>query len=676
MSSDRHRLPALTRPAITGTQGIFAQRRKGKSYLAQTQAEDWLEDAMQIAVIDPTSAWWGLRSSADGKAPGYPITIFGGEHGDAPLELKSGALIAEAMVTERFSAVLDLSLLDAEDWPVVAGDFLDTLYRLNRTAMHVFLDEADQFAPQTTADRAQQRCRRIVNRVVRLGGVKGIGSTVITQRTAVLDKNITEMCDTVVVLQMNGARDLKTLRDWLSNHAERDLVDTVISSLGKLQRGQAWVLSPGSESFELMAVRAKRTFDSGRTPEAGEVLTPPKALAAVDLKRLGAAIAATVEKAKANDPVALKARVALLEQQLVATGRAPATAVVKTTIVERPILKEAEIKRLEAASVKAEQMMGLFGEITQRVHEVFEHLAVEVVDLKAAIHLAGMLGDSSETRTSRAPAPSNREIAQKHFANDGKVQKRVGKYELRVPAPKATAPIPDSKAPKLDSGDVLNAIATISATGLDVTMTSLSAWMGLHPKTNSLLTKLGQLRRDGLLDLMALTDNGRAVAHGTKPTQEEQREHLRGLLTESQRKVVDMFATFQALDREPTHTMLAAWIGLHPKTNSLLKDVGWLRDRGFLNGSQLSPIGERAAQPAYKKYTVSDILAPLDQHAQKLARLALDVRVIPTMTALAEHLGVHPKTNSTLTALGELRGRGLITKDWPLKPTSVFPGAA
>jgi len=48
---------SLTGPALTGTQGIFAQKRKGKSYTAQTQAEDFLEKARQIGVVDPTGAW-------------------------------------------------------------------------------------------------------------------------------------------------------------------------------------------------------------------------------------------------------------------------------------------------------------------------------------------------------------------------------------------------------------------------------------------------------------------------------------------------------------------------------------------------------------------------------------------------------------------------------------------
>ena len=40
--------------------------------------------------MDPKGDWWGLRAAADGKGPGLPIVIVGGEHGDVPLEVGAG----------------------------------------------------------------------------------------------------------------------------------------------------------------------------------------------------------------------------------------------------------------------------------------------------------------------------------------------------------------------------------------------------------------------------------------------------------------------------------------------------------------------------------------------------------------------------------------------------------
>jgi DNA helicase HerA-like ATPase len=72
--------------AVTQAIGIVAKRRVGKSYTARRFAEQLLNAGQQVVIVDPKGDWWGIRSSADGKAPGFPVVILGGEHGDVPLE--------------------------------------------------------------------------------------------------------------------------------------------------------------------------------------------------------------------------------------------------------------------------------------------------------------------------------------------------------------------------------------------------------------------------------------------------------------------------------------------------------------------------------------------------------------------------------------------------------------
>jgi hypothetical protein len=83
---------------VTSTQAILARKRSGKSYTASVQAEELLDQKQQVAVIDPTGAWWGLKSSADGREAGYPIVVFGGDHADAPLDFGAGKAMAAALV--------------------------------------------------------------------------------------------------------------------------------------------------------------------------------------------------------------------------------------------------------------------------------------------------------------------------------------------------------------------------------------------------------------------------------------------------------------------------------------------------------------------------------------------------------------------------------------------------
>ncbi|WP_413783393.1 hypothetical protein [Mycolicibacterium obuense] len=40
-------------------------------------AEELMDAGCLICVIDPTGVWHGLRSSADGREPGFPVVILG-----------------------------------------------------------------------------------------------------------------------------------------------------------------------------------------------------------------------------------------------------------------------------------------------------------------------------------------------------------------------------------------------------------------------------------------------------------------------------------------------------------------------------------------------------------------------------------------------------------------------
>jgi hypothetical protein len=344
---------ALPMKFITETQAILAKKRRGKSYLAQVEAEELLELGQQIVVLDPTGAWHGLRSSADGKSPGYAITIFGGDHGDVPLEVSAGEALATAIVNERFSAVIDLSLLRKNERLRFAADFLETLYRLNRQAMHLFIDEADSIAPQKTFTPEQARCLGAADELVRRGGIKGIGVTMISQRPQVVNKDVLSQIDMLMVLQMNHPKDLDAIEDWIVEHVNKDTAREMLASLPALPIGHAWVWAPEAKIFQRIEVRKKRTFDSGRTPKAGEILKPPKKLAKVDLARLGKTLSAAVEEAKANDPKSLHARVAELLRELAAAKKAKEKILVKEVEIVRP----ADLRRLEALVKKIDKIL-------------------------------------------------------------------------------------------------------------------------------------------------------------------------------------------------------------------------------------------------------------------------------------------------------------------------------
>jgi DNA helicase HerA-like ATPase len=84
--------------AVTETFAILAKRGAGKTYIAAVMVEELLQAGLQVVVADPVGVWWGLRASADGQQEGLPIVIIGGEHGDVPLEVGAGEIIADGFV--------------------------------------------------------------------------------------------------------------------------------------------------------------------------------------------------------------------------------------------------------------------------------------------------------------------------------------------------------------------------------------------------------------------------------------------------------------------------------------------------------------------------------------------------------------------------------------------------
>jgi hypothetical protein len=321
---------------VTATIAILARKGRGKTYTAAVLAEELLEAGQVPVIIDPTGAHWGLKSSADGQKPGYPVVVFGGEHGDLPLEEHAGETIARAVVEQRFPAILDLSLLRKGASHRFLAAFLETLYRLNREPVHLLADEADDYAPQKTfGDDA--RVLGAMEDIVRRGRIRGIGCTMITQRPAVLNKNVLTQADMLVALGMNHPKDVGAIEEWIAVHGDLKQAEKMIDSLPSLPIGVAWFWAPALDDlFEQVKIRTRRTFDSSATPKPGEKVAAPKQLAEIDVAKLGKEIADTVQRAKENDPKELKKEIADLKRQLAAKpASAPAAAAIEINVVDK-----------------------------------------------------------------------------------------------------------------------------------------------------------------------------------------------------------------------------------------------------------------------------------------------------------------------------------------------------
>ncbi len=226
--------------AVTQTFGVLAVRGAGKSNLARVMAEGMFAAGLPFVAVDPVGSWWGLRGARDGKGEGIKVVILGGRHGDVPLERGAGAMIADLVVDKRLTCVLDVSEFSEGDKIRFLIDFAERLYRRNQDPLHLFLEEADDYIPQRPF-REQARLLRAFENIVRRGRARGLGMTMITQRSAAINKNVLTQIETLFVLRITSPQDRKAIEAWVEYHGQ---AEDILESLSGLENGEAWVWSP------------------------------------------------------------------------------------------------------------------------------------------------------------------------------------------------------------------------------------------------------------------------------------------------------------------------------------------------------------------------------------------------------------------------------------------------
>jgi hypothetical protein len=308
----------LTLPldAVTRAWAIVGQRGTGKTSTAVVVVEEAAQAGAQVAVIDPTGAWYGLRTSASGKGAGLKVVVFGGHNGDLPLEHTAGAFLARLVIEQHLNVVLDLERMTKGQQVQFVAEFAETLYHENRTALTLVMDEAHRFAPQMLRDPGGYgaRCLGAVTDVVTLGRRKGLGAVLISQRPAKINKDVFEQAEVMIVHRLLGPNDRKAIAGWLDEVGESP--DVMMREVPRLAPRTVIVYAPHYDVHGIVEIRKKRTFDSSATPEVGAAKVEPKGRADVDLAAIREAMAETIAEVEANDPKKLRARILELTREL------------------------------------------------------------------------------------------------------------------------------------------------------------------------------------------------------------------------------------------------------------------------------------------------------------------------------------------------------------------------
>jgi len=323
---------------VTRTLAIIAIRGWGKTVAATVIAEEMCESGLPWVAIDPVGVWWGLRANPDGSPGGYPVVILGGEHGDLPLEKSAGAKVAEAVLQDNISCVIDMSSESKTTVRHFVAAFCDRLMDLRPEApRHIFIEEAPELVPQKPMGE-QKRSLAAVDRLIRLGRNRGYGATLISQRTATIQKDVLTQCESLLAGRSIGKPDRDAMRDWIAEvvgvPAPTD-ADKFVGSLSRLASGTGWFWSPQwLDVFEQIKIRRRNTYHPGETRTVGvalkrvrllnvdefverfgELLNPPKNVAAPQKVEDDEVFKEKYEQEKSRAD-RLEAKVADLQQRL------------------------------------------------------------------------------------------------------------------------------------------------------------------------------------------------------------------------------------------------------------------------------------------------------------------------------------------------------------------------
>ena len=203
--------------------------------------------------------------------------------------------------------------------------FSEALYEANEEPLHLVLDEADLWAPQRPI-KGWEGLLGHIEEIVRRGRVRGFIPWLITQRPAVVHKDVLSQADILIAMKLTASQDRDAIGAWIEGQADRTEGKRILGDLPRLQRGEGFLSAPGRGLLDRVRFPEIRTFDSSCTPKRGERLAIPGTLAEVDLTAIVAALAtATDEPGQPKTPyqpaqlkrelTEAKARIEILEQE-------------------------------------------------------------------------------------------------------------------------------------------------------------------------------------------------------------------------------------------------------------------------------------------------------------------------------------------------------------------------
>jgi hypothetical protein len=518
---------------VTEKVAFLGRTGSGKTYAAMKLAELMLEVGAQIVALDPVGVWYGLRIGGP-----WNVYIFGGLHGDFPLEPTSGALLADLIIDRGISVILDVSQFIPSEQQCFAKDFAHRFFHRKKaspSAVHLFMEECQEFIPENPTGLEAQTLGEF-QRLWKLGRNFGIGGSLISQRPQEIAKKALNMSGTMFAFQMTGPQERKAVKLWV---ADKGIAVDIESVLQRLNIGQPHVESPTFlEVSRTVRILPKQTADVSSTPIVG-ARSKEQPLTSIDVEKFKSEMAETIERSKADDPKELRKQIAELRKQLSASAVDPAA------------VEKAEARGYDKAR--------------EQWADVYESAKAEIVHLRKQVQTIAEISAGLLSRDAPKTSP----------VHDIPVPARRPAPAVHKPAPIVHKPANSSHRADSSLSGAERRILTVLAqypAGKDNTALAHLAGYTVNGHFNNML---GSLRSKGYANRgnpVTATPEGVAALgdYEPLPSGEDLRNYWRNKVSSSERRILDPLLDVYPNGLEPVELARRAGYTVNGHFNNML----------------------------------------------------------------------------------------------------------
>jgi Mn-dependent DtxR family transcriptional regulator len=547
---------------------VLGKTGAGKSSALRHIVENRLRHHKRICIVDIKGDWWGLKSSADGSGPGFPIIAFGSFRNpkatDVPINSKSGKEIAQLITGGNRPCIIGLSGWMPHEVQEFWIDFASTLFRTNQGELILVVSECHNFSPKGKI--LSPEAGKVIHWTNRLlGEGRGIGLVFLgdSQRPQKVHNDTLDSCETLVAMRVNHPAARDAIKEWIDGNGDPAIGKEVLNTLAQLKRGEGWVWSPEiGFGPQRVTFPMFETFDSFAPPQLQRKVSE-SGWSTVDLEVVKQKLNAVIEEAKANDPKELKAQIVRLKAELVKahTDHPPSAPVIDQSAINDAV---------ERQRTADNQILGEIVRDDQRLRDGLMRIATtcrELVEIGCPVPVGGLqriAPSPAAAMVSPPPKPQQPLQRQMHATSNG------------------SGVLSELTRPQ---GRILEALAEAESIGRkQITRSWLAFIAGASPSSSAFVNNVSRLSSLGLIQypqpgVVAFSPKGRELTPlASEPlTPEDMADRIRSLITRPQADL--LYALIQNHPNAITREALANEAGVSPNSSAFVNNVSALSSR-------------------------------------------------------------------------------------------------